>query len=230
MCYGYCMDDAANNAEAPIEPSASQEHSCPDCGQPVGESARVGPVLVCPHCGSQFFPPAPDEADESGEDNSDSPKRNAHHEEELRELRIRQFSTLRRTAYRTRSYFVIGTAACLIVAIQLMIRGVQALHLVGWRGRPIGYFLAAGACLVGMVEFGIRVARVQRGINADLRARELEEIEAASREPDFTPLSDGSQQARNLEQMVGNEIHRGDAESADENPLPHTRSPGTSDS
>ena len=216
------MDNAADNAESPLEPSGSQEHSCPDCGQPVGDSARVGPVLVCPHCGSQFFPPATDQVDEAGEgEGSDSVTPNAAREEELRELRIRQFSTLRRTAYRTRSYFIVGTAACLIIAIQLIIRGVQAIHLVGWRGRPIGYFLAAGACLIGMTEFGIRVARVQRGINADLRARELEEIEAAKQEPDFTPLSDGSQQARNLEQMVEREIHRGDAESAEGDPSPH---------
>ena len=65
---------------------------------------------------------------------------------------------------------------------------------------------------------------------ADLRAREQEEIEAAKQEPDFTPLSDGSQQARNLEQMVGKEIHRGDAEGAEGNPLPHAGSQGTSDS
>jgi uncharacterized Zn finger protein (UPF0148 family) len=199
------MEDAAPNAESSPEPSSPEEHPCPDCGQPVGENARAGPVLVCPHCGGQFFPPAMEEADEAGEEPDDRAKTNAAHEEELRELRIRQFSTLRRTAYRTRSYLIVGTAACLIIAIQLIIRGVQALHVLGWRGRPIGYFLAAGACLIGMTEFGIRVARVQRDINADLRAREQEEIEAAKHEPDFTPLSDGSQQARNLEQMVEGE-------------------------
>jgi uncharacterized Zn finger protein (UPF0148 family) len=225
------MEDAAPNAESSLEPTSPEEHLCPDCGQPVGDSARAGPVLVCPHCGGQFFPPATDQADESADDESDDRARtNAAREEQLRELRIRQFSTLRRTAYRTRSYFIVCTAACLIIAIQLMIRGVQALHVLGWRGRPIGYFLAAGVCLIGMTEFGIRVARVQRGINADLRAREQEEIEAAKQEPDFTPLSDGSQQARNLEQMVGKEIHRGDAESAEGNPLPHAGSQGTSDS
>ncbi|HWE98130.1 MAG TPA: hypothetical protein VG269_29565 [Tepidisphaeraceae bacterium] len=199
------MDDIAPDGELPREAEAPAEVVCPDCGQPVGENARIGPVLVCPYCGGQFFPPAEDGAEDADDASDGDARGSAAREEELLELRIRQFSTLRRTAYRTRSYFIVGTSACLIVAIQLMIRGVQALHVVGWRGRPIGYFLAAGACLVGMVEFAIRVARVQRGINADLRAREQEEIEAAKQEPDFTPLSDGSQQARNLEQMFDGE-------------------------
>lgn len=198
------MDDAAPNAEPQTRPDFAQDILCPDCGQTVGDDARVGPVLVCPHCGSQFFAPTTDAAEESADDSNAAGPSGAL-EEELRELRIRQFSTLRRTAYRTRSYFIVGTSACLIVAIQLMIRGAQALHFTGWHARPIGYFLAAAACLIGMVEFAIRVARVQRGINADLRAREQEEIEAAKNEPDFSPLSDGSQQARNLEQMFEGE-------------------------
>jgi hypothetical protein len=200
------MEETAPDADLPCEVKSPADPICPDCGQPVGESARVGPVLICPHCGGQFFPPTEDTAEDAEDDASDGNARgSAASDEELRELRIRQFSTLRRTAYRTRSYFIVGTSACLIVAIQLMIRGAQTLRLVGWHGRPIGYFLAAAACLIGMVEFAIRVARVQRGINADLRAREQEEIEAAKQEPDFAPLSDGSQQARNLEQMFDGE-------------------------
>jgi hypothetical protein len=59
------------------------------------------------------------------------------------------------------------------------------------------------AALIGAGKFGAQVVEVQRGINNDIRNRELEEMEAAKREPDLSSLSDGSQHARNLESMFG---------------------------
>ena len=120
----------------------------------------------------------------------------------MSELRIRQLSTLGRTAYRTRSYLVVGTLACFGFAIQLAIVATDdARYLHHWGRGPIAYLLFAAAGLIGSFKFAARVMEVQRGINADLRARELEEQEAAKHPPDLSTLSDGSQHARNLERM-----------------------------
>jgi len=72
------------------------------------------------------------------------------------------------------------------------------------------------ASLIGAYKFGIRALEVQRGIVADLRARELEELEAAKHEPDLSALSDGSQYAKALAQMYGGQKEESSTREVDE--------------
>lgn len=195
------MDEQLPHFSETDPPPYDEAYVCPNCGLAIDPSAICGAFIECPHCGNQFLAPVADDEppDEPSEEHVST--RRAAQLEELEELRIRQFSTLRRTAYRTRSYFIVGSAACLMVAAQI----AWAI----WHSGPghrvvkiIAVVVAAGA-LEGALAFARRVVRVQRGINAELRDRERQEKEAARHEPDFSALSDGSQQARNLERMVG---------------------------
>jgi len=176
----------------------------------VRASYQNGPVIQCPACSEQFFRPhdedAADSQSQSDDEEVESPPAR---EEELRELRIRQFSTLRRTAYRTRSYFIVGTVGCLMTAVQTIDWGIRALYAPHWRLLAILWLFIAAAALLGTAGFARRVARIQREINSDLRARETQELEAARNEPDFSLLSDGSQHIRNLEQVAGKKEEMG---------------------
>lgn len=179
-------------------------HPCPACGLAVERSPDSGPLIQCPYCGEQFYPPVVGEFDVA-EDDQPSPREDpAADERELSALRIKQVVTLRRGAYRTRTYWIVGTAGCVFAAMQLVIYACP--DLTARRPKSITlidgcYLFFALIAMFGAVKFFERVISVQREINADLRARELEELEAAKHEPDFSTLSDGSQQARNLEQI-----------------------------
>lgn len=106
-------------------------------------------------------------------------------------MRIRQISDLKRGAYRNRSWCVVGAAACLVGAAQLVPMTVHELH----RGDvvlPIGFCFAAAAALVGAGYF-IRSASV---LTREIRASSS--LPEPTAPPDFSTLSDGSQHWKNL--------------------------------
>jgi len=121
-------------------------------------------------------------------------------EAELSGLRIRQISTLRRAAIRSRSYCIIGAAVCAVGAIQLVVMMVKlapfhdARHWAMMAGEAL---LALGA-LWGCFEL------MRRGwaLHRELQKTMLEE---PTQPPDFSTLSDGSQQVQALEQMMAEE-------------------------
>lgn len=175
---------------------------CPQCSAAVDAASSDGPVLQCPACGTQFFRPAAEESEPSNDDEQtpDDPQQS---EAELSELRIRQMVTLCRSAYRTRSYLIVGMLGCLGLAIQLIIFAVHNRH----DRRPnllafCSQVFFAVAALIGSGMFGVKVVEAQRQIIAQRKLREAEEAEIARHPPDLSLLSDGSQQARNLEAMV----------------------------
>src|SRR5690348_13002471 len=53
--------------------------------------------------------------------------------------RVRQLSAVRRGAYRTRSYFVVAIAACVVAGAQLALMTVRHVRAFGWQPRPLGY-------------------------------------------------------------------------------------------
>jgi hypothetical protein len=65
-------------------------------------------------------------------------------EDELDGVRIRQLAALRRGAYRARSYAIIGSVACFVVVVQLVLMTVKNVRASGWGLYPIGYI--QGAC------------------------------------------------------------------------------------
>lgn len=128
-------------------------------------------------------------------DTGDEPTAQASHddrEHELDGLRIRQLSALRRSAYRTRSFAIIVAVACLVVGIQLAIKAFRAES--AWF-RVLSAALAVFA-LFGAVHFTRRIAALQR----ELRTPPPMPPEPPGG-PDFSTLSDGSQQWKNLEDI-----------------------------
>ena len=183
---------------------------CPNCAQAVDASAATGPVLECPQCGTQFFPPVVEDAEEKAQE----AMTRTVQEEELSAGRIRQLSVLGRTAYRTRSYHIIGAGACfglMLMLIKYTVESVTRLHHSGVEASAFAFFAVAAAmgaffavaAAMGTVRFLKRVIAIQREINANIEARRLEELEAARHEPDLSTLSDGSHRARNLQRMLG---------------------------
>jgi hypothetical protein len=130
-------------------------------------------------------PPEPD-VDQTAE------PRHEDREHELDGLRIRQVSALRRGAYRARSIAIIVAAACLVAAVQL---AVEAFTGVWPTYRAISGALAVFAFFAA-VHFARRVAALQR----EIRTPPPMPPEPPGG-PDFTTLSDGSQQWKNLEDV-----------------------------
>ncbi|HET6249543.1 MAG TPA: hypothetical protein VFE47_17780 [Tepidisphaeraceae bacterium] len=196
--------------EEPSPPSADsgiQEPSglvCPHCGQALDMAGGWHPVVECTQCRAQFFPPAPQPTEDLSDDEKEEQLTRQTQEDELSALHIRQFSRLIQANYRTRSYFIIGAITCLWMIMPLLFFAVKdSQHEHHWGLTATGYALFALASLMGAIRLGRRVVGIQREINANRKARELEEAEAARHEPDMSTLSDGSQRARNLEMMFG---------------------------
>ncbi len=156
-------------------------------------SALRGPV----------FAPVPEGAEDIDADAPDADEPDP--QTELSELRIRQFIALRRSAYRTRSYLIVGTAGCVFAAIQLVIFFAQFFHHRHrwWRLIETTYLFLAACAVMGAVKLGKWTWKVHREIEADLRRARNAGCQAAENEPDLSTLSDGSHHARNLERMLG---------------------------
>jgi hypothetical protein len=111
---------------------------------------------------------------------------------ELDGLRIRQLSSLRRGAYRARSIAIVVAAACLVAAVQFTIEA--------FTGTAATYRAISGAsavfALFAAVHFARRVAKLQR----EIRTPPPMPPEPPGG-PDFSTLSDGSQQWKNLEDI-----------------------------
>jgi len=176
------------------------EYYCPACGKPVAATESQHHALQCSHCAEQFFIPgeAPEESGNHVEAFGDvglaAPTPSAD-DSELSELRIRQLSNLRRGAYRSRSWLLIGSAACLVGAAKLIeMCVVAARHKMLLAS--IGDAMGAVAALMICRHF-VRRARV---LTHEIAASRLADPIAP---PDLSTLNDGSQRWRNLEQLTG---------------------------
>ena len=173
----------------------------PGIPAPIAEPPRPDPpagaaaILTCPRCGTEFFPPvleyqypidAADSDQEGDPDDAD--------QEELSSLRIRQIAALRRGAYRSRSYCMIGAAALLATTIELIIMTVQRVRAAGWSWLPTLYAAAAALSFLGAWRLVVKI----RSLSQEVRHTLLNE---PTEPPDFTPLSDGSQHVKNLEEL-----------------------------
>ena len=204
MCYRSVMAE-----DAPITPadpplpeddslpksaeSTSSAYVCPNCAQAVEVDANsIEPFMQCPHCGGQFAimvdePTAVDddtrEADERAQD------------AELDGMKIRQLSNARRALIRLRTYLFIACVLGAVGGVQLVIKAVQRIrHERVWDLRTIGFIAFAAACFMLAVYFLNRMLEMNRELRRPL-------LEDPTTPPDFSMLSDGSQHARDLEDV-----------------------------
>jgi hypothetical protein len=106
--------------------------------------------------------------------------------DELDGIRIHRLAALRKAAYRARSHCIIGAVAGLVLAIQLVWMAVQ--------GRSITCGVIAIAALCSAIALILRAQKINRDATQSSMADPVAP-------PDFTDLSDGSQQAANLEHI-----------------------------
>jgi hypothetical protein len=194
------MEEPAPQSESQESPAAVV---CPNCGHGIDPGTVSGTIIECPSCRTEFFLPVEEEVIEAAEPAADADAP-VSTDQEISALRIKQFATLRRTAYRTRSYFIIGALGCLWVTIPLVIAIVSNFREQHQWTMWVSLYVTLGlVALIGAFKFAMKAVETQRGIEADIRAREAEELEAAKVEPDLSALSDGTQYAKLLERMTG---------------------------
>lgn len=171
-----------------------QAYTCPHCQTLL--DVTPGPLpqdVVCPHCSGLTVIPAiagEDEAARDGEPTEPASDR----EDELSALRIRTLSAEKRAAYRSRSYCVIAAIGCVVAMVQLALYGVSAFRTSGFGLAGIAYLLVAVLSLYGAIYF-FRKAMV---FDREAKRSVLPET---TEEPDFSALSDGSDQWKKLEDV-----------------------------
>ena len=104
--------------------------------------------------------------------------------------RIRQMAALRRAAIRTRSYCVIAIGGCVVGAAELIFDGVRR-----WPEFRAFLYLFFALLLLGAAFYFLRLAMRFH------REAKQSAIPPPLTPPDFSQLQDGSQIARNLEEM-----------------------------
>jgi hypothetical protein len=115
----------------------------------------------------------------------------------LNSNRIRQMAALRRSAYRSRSYCLIATGGCIVGSAEFIFDAIHRLrHYSGGFDIliAIAYVIAAIALLV-FTRYFIRLAA------QFYRESKKTILEDPTTPPDFSKLQDGSQIAKNLEDM-----------------------------
>ena len=225
VCYRLNMSDtgdAFDETPGDGDAAAPVAYECPACGEIV--QAMAGPVarlVDCTACGKPFVIPSeegttdlPDEIEPSEEEKA------GRAAAELNGLRMRHIVVTRRTAIRSRTYNSVGVVSCLMAAIKLALMTAAEVRYVGWQSRQISFVLFAIIALVGVVFFFRRAAYWNRESRAplfgtgvcakcgyDVRATtDLcpecgTPVPADHAPPDFSTLSNGSQHARNLENL-----------------------------
>jgi hypothetical protein len=143
------------------------------------------------------FDDAPAEFGPAADPDAD-PRPTASHENELNGLRIRQYTALRRGAFRARSYAMIAAVASGFAGVLLLLIAIA--HTAARRGIgaiPIGCALGSCAAIALALHFGRRVRELSREI-----ATPAPLPPTPPGGPDFSTLSDGSQRWKNLEDIL----------------------------
>jgi hypothetical protein len=153
-------------------------------------------MLIPDLAGSTELPPDSDITPESDvEEPDEDPQPPDPQADELDGLRIRQLAQGRRAIYRSRSYALIAALVCLVAAVQLCLNAARRLlhHIPGIR--PYAYLCFALAFLMAFLFFLRRTIELHRELN------QPHPDHSPPSEPDFSPLSDGSQRWEKLDHI-----------------------------
>ena len=120
--------------------------TCPACG-----SARCVPdsanrlLLICNDCGEQFFAFINEVHEDLPDDDAEE---EISREDELDGIRIARMVKLKRAAYRTRSFLVVGSIASAVAILKLAAMTGREYAATGWSRRAILYVAVAAMCLM----------------------------------------------------------------------------------
>jgi hypothetical protein len=177
----------------PMGDAGSVLVTCPHCEQNVLiESVSDEPEMICPHCGNAFVVP---HSEFGGLDDHDGNPEEQRREAELDMMRIRQLTTARRAAIRARTYLLVGCLIFATAAINLIIKTVQRVRYEKvWDARTFSFIAFSAACFMIAYYFMSRMLEISKELGRSA-------IEEPATPPDFSTLSDGTQTARDLEDV-----------------------------
>jgi hypothetical protein len=179
------------------EPDAGV-YTCPHCSATVTiDPNQRGPFVICPGCGNEFaISTAPEEDDPEARARAEDEL--ASRERELDAMRIRQLSTGRRAAIRAQGYLMVGLCGCLGGLLLIVLDAVKHVHATGAARLSAFLILRSIVGVVGTIWGAVYFFRRWRSIAAELRKSALVE---PTTPPDFSSLSDGTQQVKHLEDV-----------------------------
>jgi hypothetical protein len=200
--------------------------TCPGCAEAFDPDHEAAPreeaaaTVQCPFCSTRFTPTTMREApeaipspvtpmddsetgegaffvvdDDAADDASPQTDRESRSRaQDLSTARIRDLSAARRALIRIRSWCVVGALVSGVAVVELGWLLAQHVRLQGWSWKPVLY-----AALIPVAGFWA-VSFARRAVTA---TRELAKptLQDPATPPDFSTLSDGSQQWKNLEGM-----------------------------
>lgn len=114
--------------------------------------------------------------------------------DELDGNKIRQISLIRRTAYRARSYALIGGFACIVLSAQLIYLIITQLQTGGFNRYALAYALMIPLLLLG----SLRCFQLAKRFLGEAQRTDQPPPSAT---PDFSSLGDGSQRWKDLERV-----------------------------
>lgn len=167
--------------------------TCPHCQQEVAvDPVEPHPFIICPYCGNEFAVPQPGEvvAEETPDAEATDPR-----EDELNGIRIKQIAAGRRAAIRGISYLWVGVFACVAVVGGLIQKAYQRVsHERRWDLRTFA-FIGGAAVTFSLAGYFYRNLRaLKREVDKPL-------LDEPTTPPDFSTLSDGTQQWKNLDDV-----------------------------
>ena len=193
--------------------------SCPNCGGALEATPADQPqVVTCPWCEKPFILPAADGSTlavaHSGAaprakdhrfiiDDDLTPQQRRQMEEELDAYRVRTVTKLRRSAYRGRSFLLIGALVCIAGALQLVVNAFYIFHRSAGSIRverrefgtwPAGFLMLSMILLAIAYRFFLRAAELKR-------ESERSALAEPPTPPDLSHLGDGSDRAERLENI-----------------------------
>jgi len=115
--------------------------------------------------------------------------------DQLNSLRIQQLTRLRRSAIRSRSWYLIGTIVAYVATAELAFKAVQCVRYErGWGLWPSIFVLCAISSGIAAPFFLYRCIQFHREIQVPM-------LDEPATPPDFSTLGDGSQRWKNLEEI-----------------------------
>ena len=172
-----------------------ERFACPGCGEEVDVAlASSGRLVRCPYCSSDFFAAA-DKSHLEIVDDTDSELLEADRASAFDKLRIANYTALRMSAIRARSWWLIGLFLALLVMLDMLgntLIYIWVFHRWGiWPTVRIGLYIVA---LVFARHAYRRAADFKREIDRSA-------LPEPTTPPDFSTLQDGTEQWKHLENI-----------------------------
>lgn len=163
--------------------------NCPSCGREFSPDTAGRQPTLCPHCGALYI------IDDVTDPSPDQPAPESPHDQLQRDhLRIGQIIRIRRSLIRTRGWCITAAIACLVLAAQQIAWLIAALAHAPWTSQQSARL--SFAIILVAVAMLLRQRIIH--LSSELQRKSLPE---PTTPPDFSSLCDGSQHARNLENL-----------------------------